>query len=197
MPYVAGDMLRITTVMSAGVGKTIENVFIVSSGAGAGQDEQDVMADMEEWFTEIYTSLQNYVPTNLVHVEIRGFNITRDQPMPTQVWTMAAGAQIGDPLPEGVCGLVLFRTDRARCIGRKFLGPFCEPHNTAGTVHVDVLNAELAFAVSLMGDWVGTATGLTFTYYIRDKLGALHRPLEAVISNIWAYQRRRRPGRGV
>lgn len=198
MTYSSGDLIRFTTVQSRGIGQAVMNVFDASADGNVNGDDLQLMTDAEAWLSLAFEEMSAHIANDYAPVEVRGFNITRHAPLPTVSWTTwAGGAATGEITAHGVCLLVLFRTARVRCLGRKFLGGLTEGDMVDGAWQSSLLVAGAAWATALMTDSTPTTGGATLRYVIQTKTGARETPLDVVVSSNPAYQRRRRPGRGV
>lgn len=192
------DKITVTAHLQTGVGNTINNVFTFRyEGIGTQADEAS-MQDLALKLEDFYSALNSHIVDNVAYVDISGFNVTQDRPMPTVNWpTLTAGGSTSDPLPDGVSGLMLLRTGIKRVLGRKFIGGLAEGDNTAGVWESTLVAALAAAGAELIGSFLGGQTGALWLPGVIDKLGAFWSFIETFASNNPAYQRRRRPGRGI
>lgn len=198
MTVPGGGYIRATAVQSFGVSASVMNVFdFLCQGVGPW-DEADVMQVLEVHLSSIYTHMSPFIMSVLAPVEIRAFNVTSNQPMPTYPWTTwAGGTGAQQPLPYGVSMLLLLRTNRPRVLGRKFIGGLGEGNCSGDAFDAASMAACAAFANNLMTDYTDVGLGLTLAYRVVDRFGGHNPAIEAVVSSNPAYQRRRRAGRGV
>lgn len=198
MSVQAGDDLRITAVMTAGVNTTAMNVFDFRVTGTGTVDDSDMMTDFEAFMSDAYAELTGIMSNQAAPVEIRGYNVSQDVPLPTVPWTTWTGpGSATSILPHGVCGFVLFRTGVSKLLGRKFLPFFSEDRVNNGVWDATAMVAMVAWAIEIMASEVGAATGFTIEYRVRSKLNAMHPPVSATVANLPGYQRRRKPGRGM
>jgi hypothetical protein len=198
MAVGVNDILRITAVMSFGAGVSVQNVYRVKVTGFPTGSESDVMTDMAAWLDDAYGELEPFISSVLSFEEVRGFNETRDEPLPTTAWpVLTQGGVSVDYLPTANAMLVLFRTGLAKVIGRKFIAGLVEDRVTAGELTSTMISALAAYALTVMAGPNGVASGGTFEYAIIDKLGIARAPVEFVVRTAVAFQRRRKPGRGI
>jgi len=195
---IPGHRVRVTAVMQALGGVTIENVYDVQCTAGGTGDDDDVMQHLAAWLDGAYTHLTGLQVNAMTYVEVRGFDVSADTPLPTVAWpSLTTGSGGGEPTPYGVAALVLFRTLKARVVGRKYLGGFNEALWASGEILVAALPAFLSFAAEIAAGPGLSVAGGEYEYKIYDKLGVARDTIASVVRSVAAYQRRRRPGRGI
>jgi len=192
------DRLRVTAVMSVAGAISVQNVYDVNCITEPGGDDVDVMEALAEWLDSAYTEIVGSLSNQLVFEEVRGFNITKDGPMPTVPWpTLTTGTPSGDYPPTAVAALVLFRTALAKVIGRKYIGILPESAMTAGLLISSVILELSAFALAIVAGPTPSGPAGAFDYGIRQSNGILRPVFTTVVRNVLAYQRRRKPGRGI
>jgi len=197
MTVSSGDIVRATAVMDF-EGEAVENVYHFLVGVAGSGDDLDIMDDIALHLDDAYDELAPGLSTSLIFVEIRGFNETQDAPMPTVLWpSQVAGAEGSDPLPLGAAMLAVFRTAASRVIGRKFLGVWTESGNANGEFNAATLLLGAAYVAELLANVATPASGGAINYVIK-KAGSLLFEIitEATVGSEYAYQRRRRRGRG-
>jgi hypothetical protein len=156
------------------------------------------MADLESYMSTVYGAANTLFNDGVVPVELRGFNDTQNYPMPIQAWTSwGGGTQLGEVAPHGVAALILFRTGQLKVLGRKFIGGLGEASLDNGFLNAGTLTQMGAWSAALLAGHVGAITGITFDYRVRGKFGGEYPPIEGVMRNVPAYQRRRKPGIGI
>lgn len=193
-----GDIIRVTAVLKTTDQVTVENVFHTRFQSGPVTQDNLVMDDLALWLDTAYDYIKGYMPTGNQFIEVQGFNVTADSPMPPAAWpTQTAGTSGGDITPEGVAALVLFRTAKAHVLGRKFFGTLTETNITNGLLVASAVTALVNTAIVLIAPYTAVASGNTYLMGIFGKGGVLHAITDIVVRDLPAYQRRRRRGRGI
>jgi len=184
--------------MNVGVGVTVQNVYYMEVETTGGVGDEDVLDDLGEFLEDGYTEMLAIMPNNVSFTEYKVTNVDADVEIGISGWpTFTVGGGSGDMLPEGLAGLVRYRTGDVGHEGRKFIGPLGEVNQTDGQ-----LAAATVTALGDFGDetaYLYTATsGNQYQNKILDRTTAETRPTtEVVASSTPAYQRRRKPGRGI
>jgi hypothetical protein len=197
MSIAINDVIKVTAALDM-VGNAVENVYYFRMDTAPSVTDTAVMNDLAAKLEEVYTHILSYMSDAVTFLEVRGFNVTKDQPMPTVSWpTMTVGGSSSARLPWGVSGLALLRTGVRRVLGRKFFGVFTEADNDDPGVWSGALTIAMAAAAGeLVGSFLGSTTLAVILPGVVDKTGAFWAFIEAVASSNPAYQRRRRRGRG-
>lgn len=198
MTVQSDDYVRATARMSFGLAASVQNVFafkLIGSALGDTVAMQDLAEELDDW----YTCINPQIVDNQTYVDIDGFNLTQDSPLPETSWpSKTVGGSASDPTPSGAAALVTFRTNFSRRRGRKFLGVMGEGNIGANGQWNTTLMTNLAtFGAQLLDPFVGQVSGETWLPVIWSVLKAGMLPTEAVVSAIPAYQRRRRIGTGI
>jgi len=195
---VAGDFVKATARMLLFNGQsTIENVFYFRAIDGPGEDSL-VCEELAQWIDDFYKELVAKITTNLTFEDVTCFNVSTEQPMGSALFPdTAAGSLSGDVLPGGVAALITLRTGRNRTLGRKYLGGFTEGDSNDGALYTGLITALGAAGALMLENFLGEATNVLWQPGIVSKYGPFWSFTEAVVRNIWAYQRRRRPGTGI
>jgi hypothetical protein len=198
MTVSTGDVLRITAVLENTRGVTFENVYHVKADAVIDGGDNAVMIEMASWLDDAYTEIQDPIANECSFVEVRGHDETTNQPLPAQPWpTLTVGGAATSSYADGVAALVLFRTTAIKVLGRKFLGPFTEDAFDEGLLTAIVIAKVVTFAGKILTSFAGATTLNQYHYGVYDKGAALRTVTSIVASAVPAYQRRRRPGRGI
>lgn len=197
MTIGAGHHLRITAHMKLLGTIDIENVYDVRSNSTGVDTDLHAMEDMAVWLDGAYNEINTLLHTSLLFVDVRGFNVSADEPLPTVPWpSQTAGLDSSDLLATGVSLVTLFHTVKSRVIGRKFIGGFTEQAVTLGLAAASAIANLTNFTLDIIAGPTGTLSGGDFDYVIVDKVGIMRTPVRAVVSAIPGYQRRRRSGVG-
>jgi hypothetical protein len=192
------DVVKATVKMNLFNGQSaVQNVFQFRLNTSSVTDT-GARADLVEKLETFYGELEVVLSEHLTFEEVDFFNLTTGQPMgATEFDVLATGANVGDVLPGGVAGLIVFRTGISRVLGRKYIGGFTEGNSSDGAVDSGALAALADAGGFMLGSFVGISTGGTWLPGVISTAGPFWAYQEAIIRNIWAYQRRRRPGAGI
>jgi len=196
MTVNSGDVVRVTAVMDHSLEGAVMNVYHAKM-LGAGSTDIGFMEKMRDLMDIGYGYIDNFMPDTLDFVEIRGFNVTQSQPMPTFAFNVltSGGVDVADPLPSVLSCLVVGRTGVNRAIYRKFLGPFTEANQEDAEWTSAILTA-----VAQMHNYIKTAVTvsgeLVQVGLYSPTLATWYPIIESVVDSVIAYQRRRRKGRG-
>lgn len=197
MTIQIGDVLEASARMEFDDVDDQVNVYqFVLGTPGPLSDEQGV-EDILTLLEALYTLWLTTMTLLTVFRDIRVTNVTQSEVLGTFPWpTLTNGLAGADALPPGNCGLVNFNTAVARVTPRKYMGSMTaasiEPDGTltAGVVAnlADVGTFLLTVYVGAHGDWLYG--------YESPKAGTFVFPVSATVTDISAYQRRRKQGRG-
>lgn len=197
MAVQTGDVIEAVAGMEFNQAEDVMNVFQFQYLGIPALDEADVLDDIVEILETVYTTVVAILAVITVFKDIRATNITQSVILGTTNWpTLVDGSAVGDTTPPGVAGLVNFATDVPRVAPRKYIGVMTESNVAAtGLFAVAATNALSAFGAALLG--VLSPTTGTYRYgYLSPKTGVFESVVSAVVTNVPAYQRRRKQGRG-
>lgn len=197
MSVDAGDVLELSVIHENSVsGVQINRYQFRLEGTGS-LPQATVLDDISEIIETIYNIVKSVIAIRNVLREVRVQNITQDVLLgSTDGGTYVGGGSSGDDLPQGVASFIHFTTDVPRVILSKYF-----PSPTAGdmTATGGLVTLELAdlvaFGVVLLDD-IQTTNGLYRYGYFSPKTASFVIPQVAVASAVFAYQRRRKKGRG-
>lgn len=175
----------------------IVNVFQFQKQDIGPTSDQFVIDDIIDILEAFYTILNASVTIWQFYRDIRFTNVTQNKVLGTHSWkTLATGVVGGDALAPGVAALINYGTGIARVTPRKYIGVFTEAANDQMGVWTSaVVGGLTAAAATLMGLIVET-NGDYYYGYFSPKTINFEVVNSAVITNIPAYQRRRKQGRG-
>jgi hypothetical protein len=198
MTVNANDIIRATAVLEGPSGK-IENVYQFRCVVVVGGDDTDVMTDLAQKLDDAYTHLVASMSSDTVFIEVQGFNVTQDAPMPTVPWpSVTAGSASANDMASQVSFLALFRTGVSRVLGRKFLGGFAREALTADGF---VSSGSLTAIAGYIGELIGIFIAASLTSYQLGVLSTVTHTFfaffEGVAQVVPGSQRRRRQGRGI
>lgn len=198
-----GDILRIAVRQTGATGNDLVNVYHADVTAGAPATNADALTDIRDWIDSAYSSMNavihgsvNPLDIKVDKVQLVGGIIQLIENIGTISWgTLYNPAGSGDPLPSGVAGLVLLRTLVGKVFGKKFIPGMIEPQINGDTLQSTVLSALAAYALDFVVTYVGSAISLDGGI-LSTRTNQFEYFVEADVSSIPAYQRRRRPGTG-
>jgi len=159
-------------------------------------DDQGI-ADIIDWAEALLTILNDILNAVTKWRKIKVFNQTQGLIVGEEVITAHnVGTLANDPLPPGVTYLLSFPTKVPHVRLRKYYGIGDESMCTAsGNVAASALTELLAVGAFLEAEYSGSFG--TWQYgHLSPKTTNFEVPVSVVATNIFAYQRRRRPGTG-
>lgn len=191
-----GDVLRVTANMTLGRGQDCENVYYFrQEGLGAATDTQAI-ADVGQFLDDLYGFFVGDLGSGVTFVDIAYFNVTQQRPMVSGLWpTQTVGGSGAQGLPAGAAALVGLPTGVLRIRGRKYFGGFTEAGNDGDVLSSGVQGHLVSAAATLLGSFLGASLHAYLPGVVASN-GDFWAFSEAVISGLWAYQRRRRFGVG-
>lgn len=191
------DPLDVVLVIAKMVifGQEVLNVFHCSSTGDHPVDE--AVIDITQKLDTIYATIDQSMANDLAFSSIVLKNLTQDFDMGEWEWpNLATGASATDPLPAGVAGLITLPTARLKTRGRKFLPGLTEGDTDNGVFNVTFFNEMVTFASHLTNTFIGVESGDPYAFGVVDSSQVFWPFVSAIVSNIPAYQRRRKQGVG-
>lgn len=202
-----GDLLRIAARFKRSSNDDVVNVYGARiSVSGTTPTNAQVMTAVSNWLNEMYNPINQTLSNTLEsfdykvdRVALVGGKFETQETIGVSTWTITTDpAAAGQPLPPACSYLVNIKTTNPRSIGRKYLGPPTEDHQSAGIVG----SAQLA----ILADWAtaylagyAVITGSDIVPAIlstKAVVSGAYDVLEAVISPVIAYMRSRKTGVG-
>jgi len=192
------DVVRVSAIMGTTVSGAVINTFDLRIQA-EGDDGNDGFAEaVNNWANALYGTIEDQIASTVGFVRFEFLHRNGTEIIVPRTWaTPPSPACSADSLPHTVAGLVYARSVRRGSRARKFLPPFCETENVNGQPSSGALLAMQDFANVWLDPWTDD-NGWEFKACLWT--GPLAGELEfvdATVSNYWAQQRRRRPGRGI
>jgi hypothetical protein len=198
MTIALGDILSVIPTLKMGAGVTIQNVYHVRAGNLLGIDEDDVLDDMDEYLTGIYSEFLSNMPDDATFETFAVKNITAGVDLGISGFgTLVDGDATTEPYAPQVSGLALGRTSVPKHVGKKYFGPLTEGSMTNAFLHPTAV-ANLTDAAAAAWSEFDSTLGNNYEPVILDRETGVGRPVvEYTVNNNPAIQRRRRSGYGI
>ena len=191
------DIIEVAARMEWGGAEDVMNIYQFRVGSIVDSDELAIIDDLIDIMEDVYTFLVPFQTNQMTYADIAFKNITQGQVYGTFAWdSLVSGTATQEALPPGVAALINFATFFGRVILKKYFGGLVEGDADLDSTWVTLFLTALAnVAQYLLNDRVETAA--TYSYgYNSIKAGGFVLPVSGVVSEIPAYQRRRKQGRG-
>lgn len=198
MAIQQGDVLEISPRMEFNGVEDVVNTYQFRYTDATPITDTQGINDLIGLMEAIYTLFLSTMTIIQFFRDIRVSNKTQSTVYGVFPWpTLTIGGDASDPVPPGVCVLSNFSTGVARVTPRKFWGVMCEDNiESDGTWHAGIV-AIAAAASALM---MNSAPSTTYNWdygYLSSKTASFEVATGATGTDIPAYQRRRKQGRGV
>ena len=204
MAVLDGDILRVSCNFELGDGTQYQNIYhYVRDGTDPFSDAAHLTAlsnEMAAIYDTIADQVVDDVTEQLCFVDRVEFNeIENEWRVVENIGTFTplfTPTAIVDSLPFMSAPYIIFKTQRPRSVGKKFLFPFAETEQAGTILGAGAVTAMVAFganvltAVELGGDATLTAC------IVRTGIQAVLNLLVAVVNDVMGSQKRRRPGVG-
>jgi hypothetical protein len=191
------DVLRVDIIGDNDGGDDITNSYQLQMTSGVSVTDDQGIEDIIDWAEALLTILNDILNAVTKWRKIKVFNQTQSLLVGEEVLTAHnVGTLTNDPLPPGVSYLLSFPTKIPNVRLRKYFGIGDESLCTAsGNVAASALTELLAVGAFLETEYTGSYG--TWQYgHLSAKTSSFEVPASVVATNIFAYQRRRRPGTG-
>lgn len=173
------------------------NRFQFKLVSGGPVDNADLLDDIANMVTQIYTIIQSMINVRNILKAVDVINITQALIVGSTDGGSYVGGTSPDPaLPQGVSAYTYYKTDVPRVILSKYW-PSPSENDTAANGRLTTLAADDLDDVNIkLMDDIVSLTG-TYRYgFLSPKTLGFVIPTLAVATNVLAYQRRRKLGRG-
>jgi len=197
MPVSQSQVVTVAARAEQNGVEDIVNVFDLQKTDAGTIDNTATLSDVEDWIEGLYLILRVLQLATTVYREIKVYNRSLGTVIGTvSITNPSAGSASGSDLPPGAAGLISFPTEVGKVIGRKYIGGL-------STGLLDTDGTMLSFAVTnlvnagnyMRASYVGTNG--SWQYGVWDKNSAILRvPIATIVTDVFAYQRRRKTGRG-
>lgn len=191
------DVIEAAARMELNGTDDVLNVFQFQKANSTPASDASVVADILQILEVIYNLILAAQSTLLLYRDVRITNVTQVTLLGTVAWpTLVAGTNVSDLVPPGAAGLINFNTIISRVSPRKYFGGFTtDALDFNGTWDDPLLTNLVSISALLLLRWaLGTST---FDYgYLSPKTLSFELPVGATLTDVPAYQRRRKQGRG-
>lgn len=123
-------------------------------------------------------------------------NLTDNLDLGQLAWTGDQPTSTGEPLPLGVAGLIVAPTALPKTRGRKFIAGVTEGSCNGSLWDSSLVTAMTNFGAAYISAFLGASNDDPWQPGVSDKNGVFRPFIEALVTNIPAYQRRRKQGVG-
>lgn len=199
-----GDILRVSVNFELGDGTQYQNIFhYIRDGTDPFSDAVHVTAiqgRVEAMYATIDDVVTNDVTEQLSFVDRVEFNeIVDEWRVVENIGTFTPAfvpADVGEALPYQSAPFIVFKTQRPRSVGKKFLFPFAESHQDSTILAAGAVTAMVAFGVQVINS-IAVGGDVTLTAgIVRTGVQTFLNFLVAVVNDVIGSQKRRRPGVG-
>ena len=192
------DILEITCRGEFNGVEDVVNVYQYRYTGASVAADADVISDFETEMESLYTP---FVPDQMPTYEYRDItirNLTQSVIMSVGAWpTLTDGTSAGKANPPGIAGLINMATTIVKVVLRKYLGGFAQSIvDDDGTFTTAFTAKLLVFGLQLILGFSVTVRGYDYGH-LSPKTTNFEVPTSASVTDIPAYQRRRKQGRGV
>lgn len=204
MAVLDGDVLRVTANFELGDGTQYQNVYhYIRDGTDPFADAFHVTA-IKAILQAAYVELEDIIKSNITEqlsfVDRVEFNEIVDEWRVVEnigtftiIWTPAG---IVDSLPYQSSPYVVFKTQRPKSIGKKFLFPLSETEQAGTIMGAGAVTAITAYAAEILTAILLGGDATLTPVIIRTGIQTVLPLLVAVVNDVLGSQKRRRPGVG-
>lgn len=204
MSMLDGDILRVSLNFELGDGTEYQNIFhYIRDGTDPISDATHI-ANLKSRVEAMYATIDDLVTSDvsaqLCFVDRVEFNeIVDEWRVVENIGTFTPDftpTEETDALPYQSAPFIVFKTNRPKSVGKKFLFPFGEAHQDGTILVGGAVTAMVAFGVEVLsGPAVGGDVTLT-AGIVRTGVQTFLNFLVAVVNDVIGSQKRRRPGVG-
>lgn len=202
MTVVNGDVLRITVNFLLPDGTQFQNVYHMIAQFVASFGDTTITDEIEAWVEGVYAAIITMVNSGTTEQVSSVDKIAwtgSEWEVTANVGTFVpefvpTGA--GDITPNQISPFVVFKTERPRSVGRKFLFPVMETDQNQGILVGGAITLLVAYAAEVMTDITMAPLSTLIPGIPRTAVNTFLTFLLAVVTDIVGTQRRRRPGVG-
>lgn len=197
-----GDILRTTANFTLPDGTQYQNVYHHIANFAASFGDPTIVDVLDTWLGNIYSNLLERVNSGTAIGVCNVDKVLWDG----EEWAVIAnvGSTIptfvptgsGDICPNQISPFVVFKTQRPRSVGRKFLFPALEVDQNQGVIVSALITALVAYAAGVMVDINLAPLSDLVAGIPRTAADVFYPFLLAIVTDLVGTQRRRRPGVG-
>lgn len=197
MAVQPGDILEASPRLEFNSVDDQVNVFQFQNESVSPLTDTQGINDVIEVLEVLYTILVPLISILTVFRDIRVRNVTQSVVYGVFPWpTLTAGTQVQPAIPLACAGLLNFSTGIARVTPRKYFGSLTTTSiDSQGNLTAGTLALIASVGATLLTSMVATNASWNYGYFSPKTLG-WQQAVSVVATNIPAYQRRRKPGRG-
>lgn len=197
MPAIDDDVIEVAIIHDNTTSGEQVNNYQFQLTSGGPVDDADLLDDVALILQVLYLIIAAYTDIRNVLREVVVRNKTQGLLVgSTDAGTYLGGTNISDATPQGVAPYVYFKTNVPRVVLSKYLPSVGEGSVSAdGRLTTAFQAVLLSYAVTLAA--THAVGGHTYEYgYDSPKALGFVLPSVLVVANVYAYQRRRKEGRG-
>jgi hypothetical protein len=199
MPVSNNEILEITCKLTFGSVSAIRNVYHVRSSAADSSTNAYICERIAEYMADVYAEMQSYLSNNLTPETIQVVSITNDEVLGEVPWPVGftGGTGTANSYALGVAAVLRLLTGYRGVQGRKFYGPLTETTIGDDALLIPAVMTAVLAAGSLLLHPIEIVTAELY-FGAWDRVRLIFRMfVEAVVSAVPGYQRRRKQGRGI
>lgn len=199
------DILKVVMEVLLEDGTIAQNVFWFVAELAAQQSDASVLTAVETWIEALYSDGSSYLPSSMTQRVCWIDRMAWDPGESKWVKEYFVGYftptigfnDINEPLPNMSAPLITFPTSRPKSRGRKFIFPFAEDAQDATFLIAAALTALTNMADEALDDIVLGPLNELIPCIVRVAADTVLKFDTAIVTNVLATQRRRRPGVGI
>lgn len=204
MSVIDGDVLRVTSNFELGDGTQYQNVYhYIRDGTDVFGDAAHVAAiatAMDTIYATLVAQVKNDTVEQLSFVDRVAFNeITDAWEVVENIGTFTVlfvPTAAADALPYQSSPYVIFKTQRPKSVGKKFLFPFVEDTQDSTILTGAAVTAMVAYGAAALATRALGGDATLAPVIVRTGVQTVLRLLVAVVGDVIGSQKRRRPGVG-
>jgi len=202
MTVVNDDVLRVTCNFLLPDGTQYQNVYHYIAAFVASFGDSTVVTLIQTQMEAMYAEMVTVVNTGTVEQVSSVDKVAWDGlewAVTANVGTFIpafAPSSAGDITPNQISPFVVFKTERPRSVGRKFMFPVMEVNQNQGILTAPQIAALVAYAAEVMTDITMAPLSTLIPGIPRTAVNSFLVFLLAIVTDIVGTQRRRRPGVG-
>ena len=202
MTVVAGDILRTSVNFTLGDGSLFQNIYHHKrTGVGIIGDASHVSV-IEFWVEAMYGEIDDIVSDTVneglcsvdkVEWVVDTWEVVEN----IGTFTPTIGfSSVAEPLPNQMSAFVVFKTNRPKTVGRKFLFPFTEAEQSSGILSGGTVTKVVAYADDAVNNLTLQVGDYLVPGVVRTGVDEWWEFYVAIVTDLMGTQRRRRPGYG-